>query len=271
MDVSRPAGALLALLVATFASRAAHASGWSDWWWTRDQQAQRLLRAGDAARASQLFSNPRWRAYAGLHAGQYAQAAAQLAPFHDGESEYNRGNALAGAGQLQQALSAYDSALRAAAKGSPLEHDARHNREVVARQLKQQQQQQQGSAQAGHSGANESGGQGKPGAAQATAGKPGQPGETHPSGSPGHGDGQGQAPSAANTTQPGAPAAQPGAQQASGDALAGVQSPVRKPETEQDISLDQWLRQIPDDPAGLLQRKFLVEHLLKQRGGSHAQ
>jgi Ca-activated chloride channel homolog len=28
--------------------------------------------------------------------------------------------------------------------------------------------------------------------------------------------------------------------------------------------MDQWLRQIPDDPAGLLRRKFLIEHMMKQ-------
>lgn len=38
-----------------------------------------------------------------------------------------------------------------------------------------------------------------------------------------------------------------------------------KPETEQQLALDQWLRWIPDDPAGLLRRKFMIEHMLKQR------
>jgi len=35
--------------------------------------------------------------------------------------------------------------------------------------------------------------------------------------------------------------------------------------TEQQLALDQWLRQIPDDPGGLLRRKFLIEHLMKQQ------
>ncbi len=34
--------------------------------------------------------------------------------------------------------------------------------------------------------------------------------------------------------------------------------------TEQSLALEQWLRQIPDDPGGLLRRKFLIEHLSKQ-------
>lgn len=41
--------------------------------------------------------------------------------------------------------------------------------------------------------------------------------------------------------------------------------PAQKPESEQALALDQWLRRIPDDPAGLLRRKFLIEHALRQQ------
>jgi Ca-activated chloride channel homolog len=37
------------------------------------------------------------------------------------------------------------------------------------------------------------------------------------------------------------------------------------PQSEQQLALEQWLRQIPDDPSGLLRRKFLVEHMMKQQ------
>jgi Ca-activated chloride channel homolog len=40
--------------------------------------------------------------------------------------------------------------------------------------------------------------------------------------------------------------------------------PRASPPSEQALSTDQWLRQIPDDPAGLLRRKFLIEHMIKQ-------
>jgi Ca-activated chloride channel family protein len=38
-----------------------------------------------------------------------------------------------------------------------------------------------------------------------------------------------------------------------------------RPQTEQQLALEQWLRQIPDDPGGLLRRKFMIEHLMKQQ------
>lgn len=40
------------------------------------------------------------------------------------------------------------------------------------------------------------------------------------------------------------------------------------PRSEQQLAQDQWLRQIPDDPGGLLRRKFLIEHLMRQQGNS---
>ena len=37
------------------------------------------------------------------------------------------------------------------------------------------------------------------------------------------------------------------------------------PLSEQTLALEQWLRRIPDDPGGLLRRKFLIEHLEREQ------
>ena len=56
------------------------------------------------------------------------------------------------------------------------------------------------------------------------------------------------------------------------DLLAGgTQTPKQKPESERQLALDQWLRQIPDSPAGLLQRKFLIEHMMRQQDSNDPQ
>ena len=41
-----------------------------------------------------------------------------------------------------------------------------------------------------------------------------------------------------------------------------------KPMSERKLALDQWLRQIPNDPAGLLRRKFLIEYMLRHPGAN---
>jgi Ca-activated chloride channel family protein len=40
---------------------------------------------------------------------------------------------------------------------------------------------------------------------------------------------------------------------------------ISKPPSEQQLAEDQWLRRIPDDPGGLLRRKFMIEHLMRQQ------
>lgn len=121
---------------------------WSDLWRTPDQQGQALLDAGKPAGAARRFHDPRRRAYADLEAGRYPEAAKLLEPFADAESEYNRGNALARMGQLQAALSAYDAALRQA----PDDLDIRHNRDLVARALRQRHQPPQTASRNGKPG-----------------------------------------------------------------------------------------------------------------------
>ncbi|MEO6974818.1 MAG: tetratricopeptide repeat protein [Gallionella sp.] len=42
--------------------------------------------------------------------------------------------------------------------------------------------------------------------------------------------------------------------------------PAQKtPPSEQQLSKEQWLRSIPDDPGGLLRRKFMIEYMLRQQ------
>ncbi|HUN72755.1 MAG TPA: tetratricopeptide repeat protein [Steroidobacteraceae bacterium] len=51
----------------------------------------------------------------------------------------------------------------------------------------------------------------------------------------------------------------------------GARTPKQKPETERQLALEQWLRQIPDNAAGLLQRKFLIEHMMRQQDSGDPQ
>src|ERR1700733_127661 len=165
------------MLLLALASAAARADTWSDLWATHEQQAQKLLDSKRPVEAAPLFADPRRRAYAELQAGQSAKAAEPLAPFKDAESQYNRGNALAHTGKLQDALAAYDAAL----KQSPRSNDVLRNRELVAQALKQQQHGGQNQPNGGQSGegSNSQGGQVQPGSQgqQADRGQQGNPSE----------------------------------------------------------------------------------------------
>jgi Ca-activated chloride channel homolog len=103
------------------------AFGWSDLWWRADQQAARQLEAGAEAAAAARFQDPAWRAAASYRAGDYARALAALADVPDPEADYNRGNALARLGRLDEAVTAYERVL----EREPDHEDARHNLELV--------------------------------------------------------------------------------------------------------------------------------------------
>src|SRR5579885_1906545 len=204
-------------------------------WITREQRAQRLLDAGHAAQAAQLFDDPRRRAYADARIGRDAEAARLLAPLHDPDSQYNRGNALARLGNLVGALAAYDAALAE----DPHDRDVRHNRDLVARVLASRAQQQSGfgsNSQSGRSG--QQGGES-------------QSGRSGPQGAG--------AQSQADARSGKSSASRAGQSPSTGGATPGE-------EAEQALALDQWLRRIPEDPGGLLRRKFLIEHMERQEG-----
>lgn len=153
------------LAVVALACPSAFAFSWTDLWVSHQQQAQHLLDSGHPAEAAALFSGPRRQAYAQLKAGQYAQASQVLAPYHDANSQYNRGNALARMGNLPAALAAYDEAL----KHAPKDADVIHNRNLVAAALRQQQRNQTPKGGSSKSSADHSGGASSPGHSADTA------------------------------------------------------------------------------------------------------
>ncbi|MDR3370989.1 tetratricopeptide repeat protein [Rhodoferax sp.] len=284
---------------------------WSSLWRNADQRAEVLLQQGHASDAAKLYTDPRRKAYAQIKAGDYAAAASELKALNDAEAHYNRGNALAQAGDLQGALDAYDAAL----KQDPSHQDARHNRDLVAKALQKQKDAQKNKPQDGKSqdkpqdgkpqdkkDGNQNGQQNsKPGdqpdkpdsgqgnqpdhkAGEKTSDKPGDKQDAQQASNPNNKPGDKAQPNQASPNQPGAPgkpdAAQPqpsasDAEQARRDVNATLQPKAQDatgdagnatpPLTEKQIAQEQWLRSIPDDPGGLLRRKFLIEHMMRQR------
>jgi len=294
---------------------------WPSLWRNADQRAQALLQQGHANDAAKLYTDPRRKAYAQIQAGDYAAAASGLKALNDTEANYNRGNALAQAGDLQGALDAYDAAL----KTDPSHQDARHNRDVVAKALQKQKDEQKNkpqdgkpqdkkdgnqSAQNGQQGSKPDGQQGKQGdkpnnkpgsdqgakpdnqagnkAGDKTGDKSGGKQSAQQAGNPSDKPGDKGQPNQGAQNQPGAagksdaaqpqPAAndaeqarrdvnatlRPNAQGTAGDA-GHAEGNATTPMTEKQMAQEQWLRSIPDDPGGLLRRKFLIEHMMRQR------
>lgn len=227
----------------------AHSMGWADLWSRPDQQT--------LAQRQQAFEE--------IQVQQYAAAAQHLQPYNDPVSQYNRGNALAHAGDLKGALSAYDAMLNDAAADAGLLRDARRNRDLVAGQLKSQQQADKSGQKDGQNAGGDKGQKDKQDDGRADKGQRDQQadGAQAQNASQSQPPPSAQAAPAAPTPPANANNPAPEGQANSGDLRAGDATPP--PQSEQVQSLDQWLRWIPDDPSGLLRRKFMIEHMMHQR------
>ena len=264
-------GAAAAVMLVVLAGGAPQTQA-AGWWLTPDQAGQRQFQRGDFAGAAQAFRDQHWQAAALYRDRQYAKAAELLGERNDAEAQYNRGNAFARAGQLDQALAAYERAL----KLDPAHDDARYNKSLLEELMRQQAEQedkqdaaqQQRKQDGKQQGKGDGAGEGQQGDAEAPA--PMMPPEQQAGGEPRQ----------ANRD--------PGAQRKPGEDNEGSnqsadangaseqtgRAPARKDKAqasnegskEEQAAAEQWLRQVPDDPGGLWRRKFQYQYQ-RQYGG----
>lgn len=145
-------GAVLGLCIAFLPllnTQEAHAQSlqWQNLWQTPDQQGEAAMQSGNHGAAMQLFEDPAWRGAAAYRAGDYATAAMAYSELDTADAHYNRGNALLKQGQLDEAITAYNSALAQ----EPQREDAQANL-AIAEALKQAQEQQEQQNQPGQNG-----------------------------------------------------------------------------------------------------------------------
>lgn len=270
------------------------ASVWDDLWQRADQQAWQALQADDPARARELAEDPALRGSAAYRAQDFNAAAEEFASDADVDSAYNRGTALAKAQRYEEALSALDEALRR----DPSHADAKANRDAVAQWLEQQKQQEKPEQSKSGEGGGQSG-EGEP-----SDGMP-EDGEQSESGEPQDGEQQGADPNAGESGEQGQAQDAEGEQSADDQADSSSQesaaseqdfqqemqqaldaqapeqdqtqgeqkaseavSAVQISEAEREQAMQQLLRRVPDDPGGLLRRKFILEYQRRQQEGN---
>lgn len=231
------------------APQPSYAFSFDDLWLRPDQQGQYLLKHKRPAEAAEHFENPQWQGVALYEAGNYAEAARRFAEGSDAYSHYNRGNALARTGELEAAIDAYEQALEAQPDLQP----ALKNKALVESLLLEEPEPEPPAPEKNEDDEST------------------QPGQTTQSGDSGQqANGGEQSPQGAGQagtadTQTGTPPVA-GNNEVPGSELGDEQTttpPLRPTESHLDEehrqALEQWLRQIPDNPGELLRRKFWYE------------
>ena len=231
----------------------AQAMSFTDLWLRPDQQGLRLLQQNKPLLAVEHFSDPLWQGVALYRAGDYAGAAQRFAEVNSASAHYNRGNALAMNGELEAAIDAWEQALEL----QPELEVAAQNKALVEKLLEQQR-------------------------AAAQSEQPAEPPAPAESETPLSSSAQSSASSTTHNNEEHSSASNPATEPVPDEQLdpepaphadgePGDEQTTRAPvptanltAEEQRQALEQWLRQIPDNPGELLRRKFWYEQQLHQ-------
>jgi len=275
-------GVLLALLLLpiVMTPNQADAMAWQDWWQTPDQQGQVLMQQGKPAAAAGVFNNPDWKSASLYRAKKFKQAAQALDGVKSADGFYNRGNALAKAGNLKGALDAYDRAL----KLDKTDKDAQFNRDLVKKALQQSQQKksdqkkksdkqnkkdQKKNKQGEQGGKNKD--QDKSASQQSKSKNSDQDKSGQKQGKEDKQSGQKKAKQKEqkkkDEQQAQAKQQSAGKQQDKQKAARAAEKDADPKDKEKSAAMQQWLRRIPDDPGGLLRRKFQYQYQQQHQSG----
>ncbi|MDG2107464.1 MAG: VWA domain-containing protein [Woeseiaceae bacterium] len=240
-----------------------YAATWNNLWLNKDQQAKRELEAGNATNAAALFKNRDWQAVADYEAGDYVGSASVFSENNDTRNLYNFGNAMALKGDLDAAIEAYEQVL----ERQPDNEDAAYNLDLVMKKKDQQEQQNQGEDQESVAKPGEEGE--KPNSEEQSV-EQRQEGDSSNDSELQEGDSSKS--DNEETLEDDMKALQEELQRAAEEVnsdeqpqqMSGAELAELRQQQEQEQAMEQWLRRIPDDPGGLLRRKFRYQY---QRSG----
>lgn len=249
-------------------------AGWlEDLWVPKDRQALAAHDEGEFKVAAELFRDPQWRAVAKYRSGSYEEAGDLFSKDESLASIYNQGNALAWEGRFMDALQAYDKVL----SKEPDHEDAQHNKALIEALLEEMQQQQsEGSDENPESDPQETEQQGNQNEQSQNQSQNNQDSLAEESNqqssstqqdeaSEGNQDNNEQSQSQ-KTDQKNEQTEQADAnrqEQRTTDENTADYPTTDLAESSEERELreihERWLRRIPDDPSGLLRRKFQAE------------
>jgi len=222
---------------------------WDGLWQRKDQRAYTALSEGQAERAAQLFDQPDWRATANFRYGAFDAAAKGYDAL---AQNYNLGNALAKLGNYKGALAAYEKVLGI----DPENEDAQFNKQLVE-QIQEQKEEQQKEQSEKNDSDEEEQNQNSDSSQENSDGESGEEQDEN---------------AEQNTEEE---KSQEEQDQEQDKDQEGQQKEQKESESEptnrdeQREAMEQWLRRVPDDPGGLLKRKFQHETNQRLRSGEY--
>lgn len=235
------------------------AADWNDLWLTRDQQAKKAMDIGNYDAATELFEDPSWLASAQYQAGKYSLSAQSFLDANNDDGLYNYANSLVKMGQFPQAIKAYEMVIQK----EPNAEDAIFNRDLIQELLDQQQDnenksQSEESSDDGEEGEESDSQEGKSKEASGSQKDDGQSNDQDEDDSVSQDEMNQEDLEAIERELK--KAAQEQAEEQKEENTEKMNGIEDRADQEQQQAMEQWLRRIPDDPGGLLRRKFRYQY-----------
>jgi Ca-activated chloride channel family protein len=235
----------------------AEASLWDDLWKTKNQQAAEALRMGDAETAASLFENPQWKGTAHYKHESFDAAQAEFNQSNTSDGHFNLGNALAKQGSYQESIEAYEQALAL----DPNNEDASFNKQLIEKLLESQESEQ--SEQ--NDEASDENEESKDDQENKNQDKQNQDQESEDQQQGQEENEDAEDKEAEKQKDSEESEEEEKQEQEAKDQQASDAEPEPLNE-EEEQALQQWLRRVPDDPGGLLRRKFKMQYDSKNDG-----
>ena len=262
-----------------------YALDWQELWKTKDQQAQEAYNNKEYDKAAELFENPDWKAAAEFKSNSIQKG--EMKEPYSAVGYYNQGNVYAVRQEYEKAIATYAKALNKS-PDKQLKEDIEYNKKLVEKALQKQQQEkkqnQQNQDDKNDSKDNKKKEQNKDddksGQSEQDKNQENKDEQKEDEKKPEQKSEQSQE-STENQSEKKEPAEQekpenkpetakpeqtektePQDQPKKPDAVNS--QPLDKRTDEEKQAHEQWLKRIPDDPAGLLKRKFKYQY--DQRG-----
>ena len=237
-----------------------YALDWNDLWKTRDQQAKEAMERGDYDKAIELFEDSEWLAAAHYRAGNYRQSANGYNNNSNIDHLYNHANSLAKIGQFEEAIENYEKVIAE----EPNAEDALYNLNLLKDLLSENQSSEENNDDGQSSEEASTGEQ-----SQQQNGDESEQSDNEGNSRTGDSDDESDAnPNQKLSNEEDIEAIEKELERAAEE--NSNQEPQQEDNNESGIegrmaqeqqqAMEQWLRRIPDDPGGLLRRKFRYQY-----------
>ena len=237
-----------------------YALDWNDLWKTRDQQAKEAMESGDYDKAIELFEDSEWLAAAHYKAGNYRQSANGYNNNSNIDHLYNHANSLAKIGKLEEAIENYEKVIAE----EPNAEDALYNLNLLKDLLSENQSSEENNDDGQSSEEASTGEQ-----SQQQNGDESEQSDNEGNSKTGDSDDESDAnPNQKLSNEEDIEAIEKELERAAEE--NSNQEPQQEDNNESGIegrmaqeqqqAMEQWLRRIPDDPGGLLRRKFRYQY-----------